>query len=233
MRERELTIPEKILLAAFEKWSEKGHIFTEAEITIAAWEKYPETFGLRGYAKLHPDSRRVLSNIMGEKGLRGKRWITPLGDTRYSLTQSGLDYASLITNDTLSRGEIANNSIGNNHLRILRRLLDSAAYEYWTNDEYDELIFRDAAAFWNITPSSTLEEFDDRIRSIENVLAAARTIVKDKHILDVGSKKQKTITESDIDKIQALNKNLQELFEDDLSYIKNRTKKRGIKRVKR
>ena len=233
MRPRELTIPEKILVAAFEKWPDKDHIFTEAEITIAAWEKYPETFGLRGYAKLHPDSRRVLSNIMGEKGLRGKRWITPLGDTRYSLTQSGLDYASSITTDKLSPGENANNSLDSNHLRILRRLLDGEAYKYWATDQDDEYIFRDAMAFWSITPGSTLEDFDDRLRSMEYALTAARTLVKDKHILDVGSKTKKTITELDIDELQALNKHLQEIFEDDLSYIKNRINKRGIKWTKR
>ena len=231
MRPSELTIPEKILVATFEKWPDKDHIFTEAEITIAAWEKYPETFGLRGYAKLHPDSRRVLSNIMGEKGLRGKRWITSLGDTRYSLTQSGLDYASSINTDKLSVDEIANNSLPNNHLRILRRLLDSEAYEFWANDQDDECILRDAMTFWSITPGSTREDFDDRVKSMEDALTAARILVRDKRILDVGSKTKQTVTERDIDDLGALNKRLQEKFQDDLSYIKNRVKKHGIKRV--
>ena len=55
--------------------------------------------------------------------------------------------------------------------------------------------------------------------------------MKLKYILDVGSKTKKTITELDIDDLQTLNKHLQEIFEYDLSYIKNRIQKRGIKRV--
>ena len=74
------------MIALFEKWPNKGHVFTEADITVVAWKRFPETFGLRGYANEYPDSKHILANIMGQKGLRAKRWISPLGATRYTLT---------------------------------------------------------------------------------------------------------------------------------------------------
>ena len=225
-----LTIPEKILVALFEEWPDKGHIFTEADITVAAWKRFPETFGLRGYANEYPDSKHILSNIMGQKGLRGKRWISQLGDTRYTLTQSGLDYAGgLVTSDS-AVSEQVKKSVADDHLRILRRLFEGTAYKFWSQGKGDELIFRDASDFWNITPGSTAEELDDRLTNIENVFLLVRELLKDERSLEVSN--SKSITAADIDACAALNGHLQDMFRDDLSYIKRREKKHGIKRVR-
>ena len=225
-----LTIPEKILVALFEEWPDKGEIFSEADITLVAWKKFPETFGLRGHADQYPDSKHVLSNIMGQKGLRGKRWISQLGDTRYTLTQSGLDYASSLVPYDYSADEQVKKSVGEGHIRILRRLFDGTAYKFWSQGKKDDFIFRDACEFWNITPGSTGEELKDRLKNIENVFSLVRTLLEDGRSLDIA--RQLSITTSDIDACAGLNAHLQIMFQDDLSYIKKREQKRGIKRIR-
>ena len=225
-----LTIPEKILVAVFDKWPDKGQIFTEADITVVAWKKFPETFGLRGYANEYPDSKHILSNIMGQKGLRGKRWISQLGDTRYTLTQSGLDYAADLVAADYGGYERFKKSVGDYHLRILRRLFGGMAYSFWCQQKEDELIFRDACDFWNITPGSTGEELEERLTNIETVFSLVRELLKDGRSLEVTN--NRSITAEELNECNALNSHLQDMFQDDLSYIKRREKKRGIKRVR-
>jgi hypothetical protein len=65
----DFTVPEKILVAA-DQLEHKGITpFTAEALIVAVWEKFPKTFGLKGYAELYPDSNKVLSSLMGEKGL--------------------------------------------------------------------------------------------------------------------------------------------------------------------
>ena len=64
-----LTVPEKLLLAALEA-RKRSATFTAEDLVVAAWRLYPDTFGLSGYADQYPDSNRVLTNIMGTKGMR-------------------------------------------------------------------------------------------------------------------------------------------------------------------
>jgi len=228
---RKLTIPEKILIAAFEEWPNKGDVFTEADITVVVWRKFPETFGLKGYADQYPDSKHVLSNIMGQtKGLRGKRWISQLGATRYTLTQSGLDYAGELVSGDYSETEHIRKSLGDDHSRILKRLFGGMAYKLWREGRLDEMIFRDACEFWNITPASTGEELEDRLRNIDAVFALVRSLSGGERGVDVGD--NRSITIPDLDECAKLNNHLQAMFRDDLSYINKREKKHGIKRIR-
>ena len=224
-----LTTAEKILVALFTERPQKGHVFTEADITVLAWKRFPETFGLRGYADQYPDSKHILSNIMGQKGLRGKRWISPLGATRYALTQSGLDYASGLLGSSANIGEQLQKSVGDDHLRVLRRLFDGTAYKFWVEGRAEELIFRDACSFWNITPASTGEELEDRLATIEHVLSSVKELLKNRVTLKILN--NLSITIEDINSCSDLNGHLQTVFANDLSYIKRRETRHGVKRI--
>src|ERR1700733_5140009 len=84
-----LTVPQKLLLAALEA-RKKSATFTAEDLIVQAWKLYPDTFGLSGYGDLYPDSNRVLTNIMGTKGMRGKGWLRKVGEKQYRLTSAGL-----------------------------------------------------------------------------------------------------------------------------------------------
>lgn len=84
-----LTIPEKLLVAALEV-RKRSATFTAEDLIVEAWHLYPDTFGLSGYADKYPDSNRVLTSIMGTKGMRGKGWLRKVGEKQYRLTSTRL-----------------------------------------------------------------------------------------------------------------------------------------------
>src|SRR5262245_47549600 len=70
------TLPEKILLAASLLEEGGQSPFSAEALIVSAWRKYPRTFGLKGFEEQFPDSNKVLSGIMGEKGLPRRGWMT-------------------------------------------------------------------------------------------------------------------------------------------------------------
>src|SRR5216683_468758 len=85
----ECTVPEKILLAAYQLEEQGQSPFSAEALIVSSWQKFPRTFGLKGYTDLYPDSNKILSSIMGEKGLARRGWLVKMGQKLYSLTNAG------------------------------------------------------------------------------------------------------------------------------------------------
>src|SRR2546422_1200777 len=85
----ELTVPERILLAAEHLEKQGQSPFSAEALIVAAWQQFPRTFGLKGYADQYPDSNKVLSSIMGVKGLARRGWLVKMGQKLYALTRDG------------------------------------------------------------------------------------------------------------------------------------------------
>src|SRR5207248_3215404 len=81
----ECTVPEKILLAAFELEEQGQSPFSAESLVVAAWQKFPKTFGLKGYSDVYPDSNKVLASIMGVKGLAHRGWLVKMGQKLYAM----------------------------------------------------------------------------------------------------------------------------------------------------
>ena len=85
----DFTVPEKILLAADTLDQSGQSPFSAEALIVASWQKFPKTFGLKGYTELYPDSNKILSSIMGEKGLAKRGWLVKMGQKLYALTREG------------------------------------------------------------------------------------------------------------------------------------------------
>src|SRR5258708_40257703 len=85
----ECTVPEKILLAANQLEADGQSPFSAEALIVVSWQKFPKTFGLKGYADQYPDSNKILSSIMGEKGLARRGWLVKMGQKMYALTRDG------------------------------------------------------------------------------------------------------------------------------------------------
>ena len=92
----ECTVPEKILLAVYQLEEQGQSPFSAESLVVAAWQKFPRTFGLKGYADLYPDSNKVLTSIMGEKGLTRRGWLAKMGQKLYTLTREGKQAVRII-----------------------------------------------------------------------------------------------------------------------------------------
>ncbi len=85
---RELTVRQKILLAAVE-CSAASECFTTDALVLRAWQLFPEAFSLGKTSREHPDSNRVLAKLAGPEGLRGFGWIELTGTSTYRVTRKG------------------------------------------------------------------------------------------------------------------------------------------------
>jgi len=64
---RRLTAAQIILLAGEDLTNGGVSEFSEWELTVAAWKRDRERFGLRGFKDEYPDHKRVMMEIMGQK----------------------------------------------------------------------------------------------------------------------------------------------------------------------
>src|SRR5262245_47760676 len=149
----EFTVPEKILLAA-ETLDKQGESpFSAETLIVESWKRFPKTFGLKGFAELYPDSNKILSSIMGEKGLCRRGWLAKMGQKMYALTRDG---RTVVRRITLEEGESQPGEVvklSREQEKFLLNLLDSTAVQKFEENRKGELTFADACRFWGITES--------------------------------------------------------------------------------
>ena len=84
------TVREKILCAA----AGLPGTFTRAQLAVAAWRLFPETFSLRGVEERLPDSNAVYAKLSGIDGLTARGWLEPTDvESVYAVTRQGLAHA--------------------------------------------------------------------------------------------------------------------------------------------
>lgn len=82
----DFTVRQKILLAAA---SLGDATFTVERLIVRAWERFPESFALRGFEAQHPDSNRVYAKLSGHDGLVGLGWAEHADQRMYRVSREG------------------------------------------------------------------------------------------------------------------------------------------------
>jgi hypothetical protein len=220
-----LTLEEKLLLVGIELEQNRRSPFSAEDLVIAAWKKFPEAFGLEGYPD-HPDSNRILTRIMGKKGLRGRGWLLKVGEKRYQLTEAGrIASRALLARDQEDTSVRASLSRVQKHL--LRRLLESKAVKKYRLGEAGDIIFHDACAFWEISPRSVANTLKANIATIEAVITAAEKAIRE------GQGSGMThggagLTQEDLKALTATHEFMLEKFTSELSIIRQRLDERRV-----
>lgn len=217
------TVPEKIVLSANELDKEKG-TFTAEDLIVRCWEKFNDTFGLQGYASKFPDSNRVLTNIMGTKGVRGKGWLRKVGEKRYQLTEVGRQVANEI-GESPSQRVLRGASLGRETIDILSRLVESRAMQKFRLRQ--ELSFGDLCTFWNVSARSNAYQLNVAMKESEAAIEAGEA-----YLVENGGDSQAIagtslpITKSDLSLARALAEELKKTFGKELSVIRERSDER-------
>jgi hypothetical protein len=217
----------KMLLASIKLRQEEGEPFTAEDLVVWSWKEYPDTFGLAGYSKSYPDSNRILTNIMGSKGMRGKGWIRKVGEKKYKVTSKGVKRAKNIAQEqgdhqteSELRGELDRESA-----EKLESILDTRASSKILDDDLDSLTFHDTCGFWEITPRSDAKTLEDRLLETRENLEHARKTLSDK-----GADRHKVsghlVTEKMLEKLLDAHHEMQSMFEDQLDILRERTDQR-------
>ncbi|MCS7168237.1 MAG: hypothetical protein RMI91_04890 [Gemmatales bacterium] len=214
-----LTLPEMILLAAW-KLEQQGHSpFSAEDLIVAAWKEFPKAFGLRGYAEQYPDANRVLSAIMGERGLAKRGWLAKVGQKLYSLSRDGQRIAKRILEGQEPEEETpASSRLPREQQKLLLHMLDAAAVDKFVTGQTFDLTFADACKFWDLGEQTTGEAVDRKLQAVEKLLDTAQELAT-KHGLII---QQREITDSDIELLRKVHRHLKERFSRHLMLLRSR-----------
>ena len=222
----DFTVPEKILVAAEQLEQQGQSPFTAEALIVAVWEKFPNTFGLKGFADRHPDSNKVLSSLMGEKGLARRGWLVKTGQkpTTYALTREG---RKVIRRVMLQEGEEPEppklQRLGRDLERFLVSLLDSTAVQKFEENRKADLTFADACRFWGITENMKGEQLDEKLSLVQKNLAILdRTFAES----DVELSSGRVLTAGDIRNLTNIHRHMEDRFERHLNLLRSRAGKR-------
>jgi len=81
----EYTYAEKIVMAA----AELPLTFSAEDLVVAVWKFDPAAFGLKHFTELYPDSNKILTYLMGRRGLVKAGLLNRVGEKMYQLAPAG------------------------------------------------------------------------------------------------------------------------------------------------
>jgi hypothetical protein len=184
--ERRLTAAQIILLAADDLVNAGKSEFSEFELTVQAWIRDRNRFGLRGYQQHHPDHKRVMMEIMGQKPhnpihLKLMEKIRP---NFYRLTSPGRAEAARLRqmpSPSPTAGVApapavpkiaARPSSHEDHYESLKDYTSHPAFVSWKDDPEEPRLWSDAAAFFGVRRGKP-SDFSERSEEIEKAARLA------------------------------------------------------------
>lgn len=220
------TLPEKILLSAYQL-EEKGHSpFSAEALIVSAWQNYPSTFGLKGYTELYPDANKVLASIMGEKGLAKRGWLAKMGQKLYSLTREGRQVVRRLQNiDTVEEAPlvITPASLPDERDKMLQNLESCSAWQKYHTGGKADLNFADACRFWGLTDHLTGSQLNQRLDQLGTIL---HDLEKQVGQVGVVLGNGKRLTGGELAEMAELHDYMEDRFDRHLMLLRNRSERR-------
>lgn len=215
----EFTLSEMILIAAHKLQTQGQTQFSAEELTVTSWKEFPDSFGLKGFVKVYPDSNRVLASIMGERGLVRRGWLMKTGQKSYSLSSEGLRMVrKMVEGDAFVDDTPPPARLPRDQERLLSNMLDSVVRQKVEKERGYDLSFSDALRFWG-AENLHGRALDDHLHKVEQALEQAEELVRQGNTV-VGAK---TLTRNDLDLLRRAQYLLQERFAKHLSLVRQRT----------
>lgn len=222
----ELTVSQKILLAAYHLEELGNTPFSAEALIVASWKASPATFGLKGYADQFPDSNRVLACIMGERGLARRGWLIKMGQKLYCLSRQGKDEARRIQSGDESpmpkRRALAQIKVPKEMETHLISLFTNIAVRRFKEGMKREITYKDACRFWGLAETAHGPAVDDAISSVPATLEAVEKLLIGETVeLSNGM----SASQEDLKTLGAVNKFLLEQFSRHLSLQRDKTRR--------
>jgi hypothetical protein len=222
-----LSVSDKLLLAAYDLEQSGRKSFSAEDLVVAAWQKFPDVFGLAGHLDekgqpKYPDSNRVFAEIMGSKPIRERGLLVKVGNKMYQITDAGREYAHSLnsTTNTPSEGRVIKAGLARSTIEALKRLLTSKAVEKVKNNRLEDVTFYDACAFWGVSPMSSAIQLEGRLANFEKLVDSARSVLRGKAASFAHGGEGFGV--DDLKRLTEVDKLLQEKFRTDLAFIRQR-----------
>jgi hypothetical protein len=219
----EFTVPEKILVAADQLDKQGQSPFSAEALIVAAWQKFPKTFGLKGFAEHYPDSNKILSSIMGEKGLARRGWLVKMGQKMYALTREGRQVVRRVTLDDEDPGPSSMVKLSRDQEKFVSGLLESSAVQKFEENRKGELTFADACRYWGITENMKGEALDGKLEQFEHLLAELDRVFADADsVLSNG----RAVSAGEVRVLSNIHRYMEDRFDRHLNLLRSRVGKR-------
>jgi hypothetical protein len=215
----ECTVPEKILLAALELEQQGQSPFSAEALIVAAWQKFPKAFGLKGYTELYPDSNKVLSSIMGVRGLAGRGWLAKMGQKLYVLTRDGRQLVHRLRNDGTSPPAEEAVRASREQEKFLGGLWATVAFEKFAEGRKPEITFADACAFWGVSEAMRGETVNGRLDHVRAELAGLERLLT---LGDTALSNGRSLSLADVNRLHDVSRYLEERFARHLNLLRSR-----------
>jgi hypothetical protein len=219
----EFTVPEKILLAADHLDKQGQSPFSAEALIVAAWQKFPRTFGLKGFADQYPDSNKILSSIMGEKGLARRGWLVKMGQKMYALTRDGRQVVRRVLLEEEEPGPATMIKLPRDQERFLLALLESSAVQKFEENRKAELTFADACRFWGITENMKGDVLDEKLGHFQIHLAELDRVFAD---ADTQLSNGRHIDAGDVRVLTNIHRYMEDRFDRHLNLLRSRSGRR-------
>lgn len=216
------TVTEKILLASYQLEQEGQSPFSAESLIVACWQKFPRTFGLKGYTDLYPDSNKVLSSIMGERGLARRGWLVKMGQKLYSLSREGRTVATKLLKGEEPDTTPTSSKMPRESEKFLLGLFASSAVEKFDENRKQELTFSDACRFWNINENLHGEALDSRRDRFRAQLADLTRFLSSG---DIDLSNGRAVSSDDVAHLNTIHDYLEERFARHLNLLRSRAER--------
>jgi len=219
---RGLTAAQEILFAAHDLDAAGKSEFTEWDLTVATWRRNPNRFGCRGYESEHPDHKRVMMEIMGNKKDNPVR-VGTIEKTRpncYRLSNLGRSHVDRLRQ---AKGD------GQQSIRSPQSTYDAVA-PYFRNlvfqkhgrDPAEPRMWLGAASFLQLA-NGEARHLNDRLRATERAIGDALAWMDENGVDQINrgvSAGGETITRKDVARLATFFKLLQERFEPHIEAVR-------------
>lgn len=216
----DFTVPEKILLAAETLEKQGQSPFTAEALIVASWQRFPGTFGLKGFAEKYPDSNKILSSIMGEKGLARRGWLVKMGQKLYAMTREGRNVVRrvMLQEEEPAPAGVATR-LNRDYERFLKVLFDSSAVQKFEDNRKHELSFADACRFWGVTENMKGDQLDKRLEDVHKTLAELDRVLAD---VDAETSTGRVVSAGDIRVMTNIHRYMEDRFDRHLNLLRKR-----------
>jgi len=216
------TVPEKILLAAHQLEAEGQSPFSAEALIVASWQRFPKTFGLKGYTDLYPDSNKVLSSIMGVKGLANRGWLVKMGQKLYTISREGRQTVQRIQaggEPIAAQGPVR---FARDQEKFLQRLFETSALEKFNEGRKPELTFGDTCRFWEINETMSAEAINGRLGKLRLQLTDLERLLAGS---DAELSTGRSVSDEDVAHLLQVHQYLEERFSRHLNLLRTRAER--------
>ncbi len=164
----------QLLLTAKELTERRETPFTRQQLAIAAWAKWPNSFGF-GDSSIYPDTHKVYCLLTTGNDRGGLSGIGVIRNIKghYELTPEGIQYAKQVYLTVRNRKQKSHDKVipTQEDQQLVIRLMTDPAHEKVKSGEQLEVTSQEGLAFWGINGDVGVA-VTDRMRNLAIVLAS-------------------------------------------------------------